>query len=243
MADDHDDDPDLTNREKELKKWTRPYKYCEFPKMLYRGTTSTAGRVEVEQRIVGNAAEEQRVVADGWHAGPKEALEAETHRREARGAARREQRKRELEDLVHRVLDKREERRKKLAPDGSDEPDVDLTQKAQHKEEQTESSAEPERPVEATDEPPTSAPPPQEGSTAPLSAVGTRASDDRPPLKLAEAATRLGMSISTLKRKWKRGEITILTLGPKTLRVLAAEVDRALSSPEFQRYQFPDRDR
>ena len=42
----------------------------EFPKMLFRGTTTTAGRVEVEQRIVASEGEQSAAEAVGWLAAP-----------------------------------------------------------------------------------------------------------------------------------------------------------------------------
>ena len=63
--------------------------------------------------------------------------------------------------------------------------------------------------------------------------------DDPPPLTLQEAAKRLNMSVATLKRRGADGTITILKLGPKTLRVSVAEVERALRSPQFQKYPVP----
>ena len=77
----------LSDRDKELRKWNAPYRYQEFPKMLFRGTTTTAGRVEVEQRIVGSVSEERAAQDIGWLGKAQHALEAETGRQEAVGTA------------------------------------------------------------------------------------------------------------------------------------------------------------
>ena len=82
-----DRDLGLNEREKELKRWNAPYRYQEFPKMLFRGTTTTAGRVEVEQRIVDSAGEELLATGTGWLPHPQRAVDAETARQEALGTA------------------------------------------------------------------------------------------------------------------------------------------------------------
>ena len=82
-----DSDIGLSDRDKELKRWNAPYTYREFPKMLFRGTTTTLGRVEVEQRIVSSGREEQDCGAVGWLASPRLALERETTRQESVGLA------------------------------------------------------------------------------------------------------------------------------------------------------------
>ena len=82
-----DDDLGLSERERELKKWNRPYRYQEFPKMLFKGTTTTGGRCEVEQRIVASELEQSAAEAVGWLPHPTRAIEAETARQEAPGIA------------------------------------------------------------------------------------------------------------------------------------------------------------
>jgi len=82
-----DEDLGLSDRDKELKKWNAPYVYREFPKMLFRGTTSTAGRIEMEQRIVASVGEEVAAEANGWLPHPQRALEAEDARQGAVGIA------------------------------------------------------------------------------------------------------------------------------------------------------------
>lgn len=77
----------LTDRERELKKWNAPYRHQEFPKMLFRGTTTTQGRVEVEQRIVDTEREERVAHEEGWHPTSPAAAAAETRRQEALGTA------------------------------------------------------------------------------------------------------------------------------------------------------------
>ena len=81
------DDLGLSDRDKELKKWNAPYRYQEFPRMLFRGTTSTAGRVTMEQRIVGSEGEEALAVGAGWVRDPQTATERETRRQEDLGTA------------------------------------------------------------------------------------------------------------------------------------------------------------
>lgn len=81
------DDLGLSDRDKELKKWNAPYVYREFPKMLYRGLTTTAGRLEVEQRIVGSEHEETLAAGAGWLTTSTAASEAETRRQEDLGTA------------------------------------------------------------------------------------------------------------------------------------------------------------
>jgi hypothetical protein len=79
----------LTDYAKEMARWNRPYVHQEFPKALYMGTTTTAGRVELIQppRIVTSAQEEQDALAGGWSPNPQHALDAETQRQEAIGTA------------------------------------------------------------------------------------------------------------------------------------------------------------
>src|SRR4030095_2533629 len=71
----------------EMARWNKPYVYAEFPKMLFRGTTTTAGTVVVEQRIVTTTAEEALAEGAGWGPHPQAAHEAETARQEAIGTA------------------------------------------------------------------------------------------------------------------------------------------------------------
>jgi hypothetical protein len=111
MADDHDDNSDLTDREKELKKWNRPYVYQEFPKMLYRGTI-IGGRIDVEQCTVKTAAEETLAKAKGWVTNPQTADDAANRALQeqqdfARQADDRQQEER-IERAISRVLDRRE---------------------------------------------------------------------------------------------------------------------------------------
>src|SRR5215475_5263938 len=81
-----DNELGLSDREKELRKWNAPYVYREFPKMLFRGTL-TAGRIDVEQRIVGSEAEELAATGTGWLPTAPQAYEAEQTRQEALGTA------------------------------------------------------------------------------------------------------------------------------------------------------------
>lgn len=82
-----DADLGLTDRERELRKWNAPYHFQAFPKMLFRGTTTTQGRVEVEQRIVATEREETAAHDEGWHPTSPEAAAAETRRQERLGTA------------------------------------------------------------------------------------------------------------------------------------------------------------
>ena len=82
-----DTDLGLTDREKELKKWEAPYRYQEFPKMLFRGMTTTQGRVEVERRIVAGEREETLAKESGWANSSAQAAAVETGRQEALGTA------------------------------------------------------------------------------------------------------------------------------------------------------------
>ena len=81
------DDLGLTERDKELAKWNKPYRFEPFPKMLYRGRTTPSGRLERDERIVGSEAEEKLAAENGWHANPDVAVEAERKRQEDRGTA------------------------------------------------------------------------------------------------------------------------------------------------------------
>jgi hypothetical protein len=81
------DELGLTEREKELRKWEKPYVYAEFPKMLFRGVTTTAGRVEYETRVVSSTVEEALAGESGWLLGPQLALDAEHQRQAAVGTA------------------------------------------------------------------------------------------------------------------------------------------------------------
>jgi hypothetical protein len=76
----------LTDYAKEMARWNKPYVYAEFPKMLFRGTTTT-GKVTVEQRTVASEREEQDALAFGWCVHPQAAQDAETRRQEAIGTA------------------------------------------------------------------------------------------------------------------------------------------------------------
>ena len=75
----------LNDYAKELKRWNAPYRYQEFPKMLFRGTTTTAGKLEVEQRIVASAADQATAAGAGWLPHPQDAADAETQRQEDLG--------------------------------------------------------------------------------------------------------------------------------------------------------------
>jgi hypothetical protein len=77
----------LSDYAKEMAHWNKPYEYREFPKMLFRGATTTAGRVAVEQRIVTTVTEEHDALVAGWCVHPARAAEAETRRQEAIGTA------------------------------------------------------------------------------------------------------------------------------------------------------------
>ena len=79
----------LTDYAKEMARWNRPYVHQEYPKALYMGTTTTAGRVELIQppRTVRTEGEEQEALAAGWCPNPQHALDAETKRQEAIGTA------------------------------------------------------------------------------------------------------------------------------------------------------------
>lgn len=61
--------------------------------------------------------------------------------------------------------------------------------------------------------------------------------DSRPPLKLKEAAKRLGRSVSTIRRMLKNGQLHSVEIGSRQL-IPATEIDRLLKTPQFQ---FPDR--
>jgi hypothetical protein len=76
----------LSERDKELKQWNKPYVYREFPRMLYRAAT-VAGKVEVEQRIVGSEGEAALATGTGWLPSPSRAQEAEVARQEGLGTA------------------------------------------------------------------------------------------------------------------------------------------------------------
>lgn len=78
----------LTDYAKEMARWNKPYVYEEFPKMLYRAATTTAGRVElVPPRLVTTLREEQDALSAGWCLDPQRATDAETRRQEAIGTA------------------------------------------------------------------------------------------------------------------------------------------------------------
>ena len=78
----------LTDYAKEMARWNAPYVYREFPKMLYRAATTTAGRVELQPpRIVTTEGEEHDALSDGWCVNPQRATDAETRRQEAIGTA------------------------------------------------------------------------------------------------------------------------------------------------------------
>jgi hypothetical protein len=65
-SDKPDDDRDLSDREKELRKWDKPHVFQEFPKMLYRGVTNAAGKLDLENRTAATEAEEQTASIEGW---------------------------------------------------------------------------------------------------------------------------------------------------------------------------------
>jgi hypothetical protein len=70
-------DPELglDERQKELRKWEKPYRYEEFPKMLYRAGPVVAGRVTVAERIVQTEVEERFAREAGWTTNPNGARE------------------------------------------------------------------------------------------------------------------------------------------------------------------------
>jgi hypothetical protein len=72
-----DDETGLSDHAKEMRRWNKPYVYQEFPKMLFRGVTTTAGRVEIEQRLVGTREDEALAIGAGWHTHPTRAKERE----------------------------------------------------------------------------------------------------------------------------------------------------------------------
>ena len=76
----------LTDHAKEMARWNKPYVYEEYPKALYRGTT-TAGRVTLETRAVETERDEADLRAFGWVMNPQAAVDAETQRQEAIGTA------------------------------------------------------------------------------------------------------------------------------------------------------------
>jgi len=62
----------LSEREKELRRWNTPWVYREFPKMLYLGRV-TAGKVEIEQKVVASEQEEALALGLGWLPKPDDA--------------------------------------------------------------------------------------------------------------------------------------------------------------------------
>jgi hypothetical protein len=122
MADDHDDDPDLTDRDKELRRWSRPYEFREFPKWLHRVSPTIADVSPVDRLhdVTTTTTHDRTVQADLVHqAGIVDTAEAEadlqaagwvTHIETARQAAleavRREKQRRadEDKDLVKQAV-------------------------------------------------------------------------------------------------------------------------------------------
>ncbi|MEV6660628.1 helix-turn-helix domain-containing protein [Nocardia fluminea] len=54
--------------------------------------------------------------------------------------------------------------------------------------------------------------------------------NDTPPLSLAEAATRTGVSVYTLRRWIRAGRLPAVRIGPRMIRVTVADLD-ALTRP------------
>jgi hypothetical protein len=81
------EDLGLSEREKELAHWNKRYVFRPYPKMLYRGRTLSNGRLDVEQRIVADEAEERLATGLGWLPHPQEATDAELRRQEDLGTA------------------------------------------------------------------------------------------------------------------------------------------------------------
>jgi len=52
------------------------------------------------------------------------------------------------------------------------------------------------------------------------------------PLRVAEVADRLNVSGSTIRRMIDHGDLEIIHVGPKLVRVPATEVERVLSATE-----------
>jgi hypothetical protein len=73
-----DENLGLSDRDKELKKWNAPYRHQPHPKMLFRGRTTGAGRIEREDRTVGSEQEERLAKGAGWVESPQEAIDRET---------------------------------------------------------------------------------------------------------------------------------------------------------------------
>jgi hypothetical protein len=81
------DDLGLSERDKELAHWNKPYVFRPYPKMLYRGRTLSNGSLDVEQRIVANEGEEVLAAGIGWLPHPQAATDAERRRQEDLGTA------------------------------------------------------------------------------------------------------------------------------------------------------------
>ena len=63
----------------EMKKWEKPYRYEQFPQMLYRATKRADGVIVLDERqcmrIVKSEGERQEAFEAGWRANPKEAMD------------------------------------------------------------------------------------------------------------------------------------------------------------------------
>ena len=80
------DDLGLSDRDRELAKWNKPYVFKAYPTMLYRCAT-VAGRLTQETRTVRSEAEAQTARGAGWLGDPQAATEAEEARQLALGTA------------------------------------------------------------------------------------------------------------------------------------------------------------
>jgi hypothetical protein len=94
-----------------------PARHQEYPRLLFRCATDPAGRIKCEERSVRSPDEEHEAQAAGWVRHQAEAEAVEKARQEAVAAARQEQEARKLAEVFSRVLDEREEKRKKPAGD------------------------------------------------------------------------------------------------------------------------------
>lgn len=71
---------------------------------------------------------------------------------------------------------------------------------------------------------------------APTPSLSPPASDDhRVPFSIQEAAERLGVSDSTIRRLQKRGKLTFIQIGTKLKRIPQADIDRLLATGQYPR--------
>lgn len=77
----------LSDRDQELRKWSAPYRFQEFPKMLYRFNPGPGGKLVREECGVGSRDEQAIKEGQGWRETQQDAYDLAEHAQEDVGTA------------------------------------------------------------------------------------------------------------------------------------------------------------